>query len=77
VQEPVGTDQIDGVVVGGQAREMAMAFHFADFGKILRFPLRVFCAPRAAAGSTARNGPARATDSTFPGELFSKISGSF
>ena len=36
--------QIDGVVVGREAREMANRFHFAHFGKAFDFGARVGCA---------------------------------
>ena len=38
--------QIDGVVLGGEAREVADRFHFAHFGKALDFSARVRGAQR-------------------------------
>ena len=38
--------EIDGVVVRGEAREMADGFHFADFGEIGNFSARVLSAER-------------------------------
>jgi hypothetical protein len=39
--------EIDGVVLRGEAREVADGFHFADFGEIGDFGARVFGAERA------------------------------
>ena len=51
--------EIDGVVPGGEAREVADGFHFADFRESPRSPSRTFSAPSAAAGSTAGTSSSR------------------
>ncbi len=69
--------QIDGVVPGGEAREVADDFHFADFREV--FDFRCACSPRPALRPhRPREHRAREADSrAFPGELFSNSSGSF
>ena len=68
---------IDGVVPGGEAREVADGFHFADFGEAVDLGAHVFGAQGCGrVHRRARRG--REVGRPFlPGELRSKSSGSF
>src|ERR1700691_728954 len=58
--------EIDGVILGGEAREMTDGFDFADFGEIRNFGARVFGAEHGS-GIDGRNIERRPLVTTFSG----------
>ena len=69
--------QINGVIPGGKAREVADHFDFADFGEAFDFGAQVLPRPARCAASTAGTSSGGSSMPRLPGADFSKISPSF